>query len=223
MNLVDLWRRAARALVACVPSARPRQTSHATGEQSQLTSLPWPPQDILKDRVFYMAQIVARPPRAIKGTDQDTPLHCLYRVYEHLVLDDTIGYRNEIEYFWRRRGWPVAGIPDPQDSDPARYAFLAGIPQLLVQAFNNNVRIGLARYTPAIISPEEAEVLQNTPEEEKIYERVPEWTFRVKPLEEVLTIPIVAGPDLVLPTEEELEPVFWKMNIKLGTPHILFT
>ncbi|SMQ49248.1 unnamed protein product [Zymoseptoria tritici ST99CH_1A5] len=170
-----------------------------------------------------MAQIRARPPRAIKGTERDTALHCLYRIYEHLVLDDTIGYRNEIEYFWHHRGWPVADIPDPKDSDPARYAFLSGIPQLLVRAFNNNIGIGLARYTPAIISPEEAEALQKTPEHLKNYETVPAWTLRVKPLSKVLSIPMMYGPDLQLPLDTELDLTFRKLNIRLGVPHVSFT
>ncbi|KAF2208584.1 hypothetical protein CERZMDRAFT_70805 [Cercospora zeae-maydis SCOH1-5] len=187
------------------------------------TSPPWPPQAILDNRIAYMSQIRARPSWTLINHDSDTPISALYRLYERLVLDDTVGYRNEIEYFWRHRGWPVADIPDPNDKDPARYAFLAAIPELLVRAFNNNISMGLARYTPAIISPEEAEALQNMPEEDKTYESVPRWTQQVKPLADELTIPMVAGPDLVLPGEEELDPAFLRLNIRLGVPHILFT
>ncbi|KAM3417334.1 hypothetical protein BST61_g5585 [Cercospora zeina] len=198
------------------------QRAFAT-EESEPAFEAWPPQDILNDRIAYMSQIRARRSWTLMKNNGDTPLSCLYRLYERLVLDDTVGYRNEIEYFWRHRGWPVADIPDPNDEDPARYAFLAAIPELLVRAFNNNIRMGIARYTPAIISPEEAETLQSMPEADKMYERVPRWIQQVKPLAEVLTIPIVAGPDLVLPTEEELDPAFLKLNIRLGVPHILFT
>ncbi|KAF1821814.1 uncharacterized protein K489DRAFT_321273, partial [Dissoconium aciculare CBS 342.82] len=208
MTSVELRRRITRKVKTWIYIARRRLKlgPPAAVLEAQPTSPPWPPQDILKHRVKYMSQIRARPPRVIKYTDSDTSLHCLYRIYEQLVLDHTIGYRNEIEYFWRRRDWPVADIPDPHDPDPTRYAFLAGIPHLLVHAFNSNIRIGLARYTAAIISPEEAENLQNTPELVKLYENVPEWTLRVKALRKAVTIPIVSGPDLVL-TYPTTEPV----------------
>lgn len=220
MALIKLWQRVRRIFQSCLGR---RATHLEPVTDAKPETPPWPPQDILNDRVAYMSQILARPPRAIKGTDRDTPLRSLYRLYEYLVLDHTIGYRNEIEYFWRRRGWPVADIPDPKDRDPARYAFLAAIPQLLVYAFNSNVQIGYARYTPPIISPEEAEVLRNTPEEEKIYESVPEWTRQVKPLKRPLTIPMVDEENLITPGEEELDRSFREKNIRLGRPHVLFT
>jgi hypothetical protein len=184
---------------------------------------PWPPQDILKHRVAYMSQICARPPRAIIGTSRDTPLHSLYRIYEYLVLDDHIGYRNEIEYFWKKAGRPVTDIPDPQDPDPSLYAFLAGILQLLVYAFNSKIKIGLRRDLPAIISPEEAEILRSTPENEKVYESVPQWSLQVKPLKKVLIIPMLEGEGSVLPTDEIVDREFLKLNIRIGEPHVLFT
>lgn len=159
----------------------------------------------------------------MKGTANDTPLNCLYRIYERLVLDDTIGYRNEIEYFWHRKGWPVSEIPDPQDAHPDRYAFVAAIPDLLVRAFNRKIEMGLARYTPAIISPEEAEKLRNTPEADKLYESAPLWPAHVNPVKETVIIPMVEGPDLVMPTEKELATGFLKYNIQIGVPHIHFT
>jgi hypothetical protein len=223
MSLTSLWKQVAH-LFQCGRRGGKTPVNHrAPVEEAGPDTPPWPPQDILNYRVAYMAQIRARPPLAIRGTERDTRLHCLYRIYERLILDDITGYRNEIEYFWRHRGWPVAEIPDPRDEDAARYAFLACIPELLVRAFNVNIGIGLARYTPAIISPEEAEALQKTPEEDKIYENVPDWTLQVKPSEKILTIPMMTGTDLQSPMDAELDPAFLKMNIRLGAPHVLFT
>ncbi|KAB8356591.1 hypothetical protein FH972_024173 [Carpinus fangiana] len=184
---------------------------------------PWPPQQVLADRISYMTHIRARTSDIPKGHEEDSPLYSLYRLYERLVLDDTVGYRNEIEYFWRHRDWPVCEIPDPRDPNAARYAFLAGIPQLLVRAFNNNIGIGLARYTPAIISPEEAEALRNTSEADKKYESAPHWTHHVPRLDEALEILMVEGPNLVKPKSEELDLTFEKLNIRLAAPHISFT
>lgn len=204
-------------------SSRSKDAQLAPVLEAQTVSPPWPPQSIIDNRITYMAQVRARSPRAIKGTDRDTPLDCLYRLYELLVLDDTIGYRNEIEYFWHHAGWAVAGIPDPRDPEPTRYAFMAAIPEILVRAFNRNIGMGLARYTPAIISPEEAEALRNTPENAKLYESSPDWTSQVRPTTKTLTVPMVEGPELVDPTEKELDAAFLKLNIRLGVPHIHFT
>lgn len=48
---------------------------------------------------------------APKGKMEDKPLYALYRIYEHIMLDNNIGMRNELELFWWTR-WPVADIPD---------------------------------------------------------------------------------------------------------------
>jgi len=89
--------------------------------------------------------------------------------------------RNEIEYFFRRYTWPVRHIPDPADEDPMRYAVLACVPYLLVEAFNRNIELGLPRNTPAIMTDEEIDEVQTRP---KTYEEVPEWARKVAPLGE---------------------------------------
>lgn len=213
------------------PALRENRMAHPAASSSQSASEPavyphfppWIPQRILAERVLYMSQIRARSSRIPEGVEEDSPLFSIHRLYERLVLDDTTGYRNEIEYFWWHRNWPVSEIPDPKDPDPARYAMLAGIPCLLVRAFNNNIAIGLARYTPAIISPEKAEALRNTPETEKIYESEPQWALDVPRLKATLEIPVMHGPNLIKPTDEQLDPAFERLNIRLAVPHVLFT
>ena len=74
--------------------------------------------------------------RSSPGGGPDTPLACLHRIYEFLVVDWTTAFRNEIEYFSHRCTWAVGSIPDPRDPDPLRYAILAVLTRLLCQAFN---------------------------------------------------------------------------------------
>lgn len=109
----------------------------------------------------------------------------LYRLYEHLTLNDNVGPRNELEYFWYAK-WPVASILDPQDPSKSRYAVLSAIPALLVESFNERINLGLPLKADSIISREELEQYQK---EDKILESVPEWTNQVPRLEKPLVIP----------------------------------
>jgi len=43
----------------------------------------------------------------------DTPTASFYRLYQFLVVDWTIQFRNELEYFWGQAAWPLAALPDP--------------------------------------------------------------------------------------------------------------
>ena len=157
------------------------------------------------------------------GITHDTPTYALYRLYQVFAMDLVIGYRNELEYFWNQETWAVCDIPDPRDSDPGRYAFLACVTYLLVHAFNERVKIGLARDTPAIYSPEEAERLRNLPDSEKTYERVPDWVKKVPALSEPLYMR--ASDRTVLDGEDDpqAEPHFREKNIIIRQKHILFT
>ena len=146
---------------------------------------PPPPQTILSIRSDYISQLRLRKYWPLENTP-DTPLFCLYRLYEFVVIDDVTGYRNTIEYLCKQRIWAIWDIPDPKDNDPARYAFLACLPALLKAAFNARIKMGLVRECPAIISPEEAEAYRNMPEDEKIYEEEPDRVRNVKPLEHTL-------------------------------------
>ncbi|KAL8766986.1 MAG: hypothetical protein Q9209_006398 [Squamulea sp. 1 TL-2023] len=59
---------------------------------------PPPPQEILANRAEYDENLRYRKYWPPEGCS-DTPLVCLYRLYEFLVVDDVTGYRNTIEYF----------------------------------------------------------------------------------------------------------------------------
>ncbi len=183
---------------------------------------PPPPAEINVQRAEYFVILRNRKFWAPKGVFEDTTLYSLYRLYEYLVVDHVIGYRNQIEYFWKQRTWSVHDIPDPEDDNPARYAFLACIPHLLVNAFNRNIKLGLPRDAPAIMSPEQAEEFKARPESMRVYETVPEWTNRVRPLSETLFMR--THDDIVLdgPDDERADIHFKEKNIIMWTPHTFF-
>ena len=159
------------------------------------------------------------------GND-DTPLYALYRLYETIVLDRNIDMRNEIEYFWRKRAWSVHEIPDPADSDPARYAVLACIPPLLAKSYNRLIGLGLPRDAPGIMTNEEFDEMKSRP---KIFERAPEWASSVPPLGKLLKIPHRKhGYDGPWETVDDFDDVrasdpFKEKNILIWEPHIYFT
>ncbi|KAJ5591607.1 uncharacterized protein N7459_001976 [Penicillium hispanicum] len=168
--------------------------------------------NVHRERLF---QCVHRTP---KGKTEDTPLFALYRLYEHLVLNDTVGLRNEIEYFWYAR-WPVASIPDPQDPSESRYAVLAAIPALLVESFNQRIDLGLPRKADAIISREELEEYRK---EDKVFESPPEWTRQVAPLGETLVIPHDNDEVLASFDDDRASAQLAEKNILHWQPHIHF-
>lgn len=184
---------------------------------------PSPPQEILNGRSEYIVAMRARKYRVPEGVSADTPLYSLYRLYEFFVVDHVTGYRSQLEFFWKQRSWAVRDIPDPKDEDPARYAFLACIPALLVRSFNERIKLGLARETPAIISPEEAEELRTRPESSKNYEEVPEWTKNVPALPETLFMP--SHDNIVMEGFDDPRASDWfkPKNILIWGPHIHFT
>ncbi|KAK4040763.1 hypothetical protein C8A01DRAFT_35234 [Parachaetomium inaequale] len=184
---------------------------------------PLPPRTLLQDPTAHFDKIAARKFGAPRGEFEDRPLYALYRLYEFVVLDSVRDYRNCLEAFWRRRDWPVGAIPDPQDPDPERYAFLAGCTYLMVRAFNARVRLGLDRNMPPLLIPEEAEELRNRPDHLRTYEEVPEWAGRVAPLGELLVVPTDEGEVLAGREDKRADPDFLEKGILLWTPHIFFT
>ncbi|KAI1073456.1 hypothetical protein F5B20DRAFT_514219 [Whalleya microplaca] len=145
-----------------------------------------------------------------------TPTASLYRMYEYLVLDFTIGLRTEIEFFFNQPSWAVAAITDPEDPDPERYAILSVLPHYLVKAFNRLIERGLPRGSPAIIAGDEVEdELRARP---VVLEEEPKWTAKVPRLSETLTIP---DPSDGTPEEYRSER-FLSMNIIAEEPHVLF-
>ncbi|CAG7956125.1 unnamed protein product [Penicillium salamii] len=179
---------------------------------------PPPPEELLAHPNLYRERLFQRVHRTPRDDSEDVPLFSLYRLYEHLTLNDNIGLRNELEYFWYAR-WPIASIPDPQDACKSRYAVLAAIPALLVESFNARINLGLPRKADSIISREELEQYQK---EDKIFESVPEWSNQVSRLEETLVIP--HDDDEVLDSFEDVRASsqLAAKNILHWQPHIHF-
>ncbi|KAK4149397.1 hypothetical protein C8A00DRAFT_38004 [Chaetomidium leptoderma] len=184
---------------------------------------PLPPRDLFQDPTHHFNKIAARKFGGPQGEYEDKPLYALYRFYEFVVLDNVTNYRNCLEAFWRQKGWPVDGIPDPEDPDPERYAFLAGCTFLMARAFNARVKLGLDRNMPSLLIPEEAEALRNRPHHLRNYEKVPEWAEKVAPLEELLVVPTHEGEVLTGKEDKRADPDFLDKGILLWTPHIFFT
>ncbi|KAH6612922.1 hypothetical protein B0J18DRAFT_470273 [Chaetomium sp. MPI-SDFR-AT-0129] len=150
-------------------------------------------------------------------TKGQTPLASLYRMYEYLTIGHIKALRSEIERFFNHPSWAVSAIPDPADPDPQRYAILAGIPSLLVTAFNRLIERGLPRGSPSIITGVEMEEeLRRRP---VVLETEPAWVGRVPALREVLVLP---GPGGEVAEGEERYGRLLRLGVVVGTPHVLF-
>ncbi|CAG7967381.1 unnamed protein product [Penicillium salamii] len=176
------------------------------------------PEELLARPNFYRERLFQRQYRTPRGDSEDKPLYGLYRLYEHLILNDNIGLRNELEYFWYAR-WPIVSIPDPQNACKSRYAVLAAIPALLLESYNDRINLGLPRKADSIVSREELEQYQK---EEKMFESLPEWSNQVPRLEETLVIP--HDDNEVLDSFEDIRasPQLAAKNILHWQPHIHF-
>ena len=82
----------------------------------------------------------------------------------------------------------------PEDSDPKRYAVLACIPGLLVEAFNANIGRGLPR--DASVDINWRGCVEDLGNREKVFESVPPWATSVPVLPETLRIPDEDGSAL---------------------------
>jgi hypothetical protein len=176
------------------------------------------PEELLAQPNVYRKGLFRRVHRTPKGKEEDTPLFSLYRLYEHLTLNDNVGLRNELEYFWYAT-WPVASIPDPKDSSTSRCAVLSAIPALLVESFNKRIDLGLPRKADSIITREE---LEQYHKEEKVFESVPAWTTQVARLEETLVIPHDNDEVLASFEDERASAQLAAKNILHWQPHIHF-
>lgn len=194
-----------------IPHVKQKQTRQNAAD-------PRTPEELLAHPNVYRERLFRRIYRAPKRIKEDTPLFSLYRLYEHLTLNDNVGLRNKLEYFWYTR-WPVASIPDPQDPSKSRYAVLSAIPALLVESFNERINLGLPRKADSIVTWEQLEEYQK---EDKVLETVPEWTNQVAPLEETLVIP--HDNDEVLETFEDVRASaqLAAKNVLHWQPHIHF-
>lgn len=78
---------------------------------------------------------------------RDTPLRSLYRLHDDLCANRLTLMSYECEYIFRRgsKRWLLSQIPDPQDTDPVRYAVLASLVEVLVDVFNWKMELGIRR------------------------------------------------------------------------------
>lgn len=177
------------------------------------------PEELLLKPDFYREKLGMRLYRTPKETTQDTALFTLYRLYEYIVLNENIGMRNELEFFFYER-WPVASIPDPQDhNSKSRYAVLASITGLLVASFNERIKLGIPRKADTIMTREEIEQYRD---EERVYEEMPEWAKNVPPLEQTLVIPHEDGQVLDSFDSPKASKQMAEKNILHWQPHIHF-
>lgn len=110
-----------------------------------------------------------------------------------------------------RRGskrWLVSEIPDPQDSDPIRYAILASLAEKLAEAFNWKLELGIRRGgKPSDQSEQRATNFMR--------EVAPSWTENIAGSEQRICL-----IDYKRETMAKPDPIFLKRNIEAGTGYI---
>lgn len=181
---------------------------------------PPPPRELISNRVFYEGPLLGR--RVL--SDKDTPLAALYRIYEHLCLDQHLEIRNELEAFWYHYLWAVRDIPDPRDPDPERYTCLACVAKIICLAFNARIRLGLPRDAPPIFTHDMLDMWRSR---EPHFEEEPAWVAAVPRLAEMLGIPHWDNEQREFVTlsgfeNEKASPEFQDKNILIWQPHIHF-
>ncbi|WEW60262.1 hypothetical protein PRK78_005747 [Emydomyces testavorans] len=181
---------------------------------------PKSPRELLRGRLEYEIPLLNR----VVEAEADTPLAALYRIYEHIMLDQHLNIRNEFETFWFHSDWKVYEIQDPRDPDPERYAVLACIPALLCLAFNKRIELGLPRDAPPIFSHDQ---LDEWKSQERQYEKEPAWAESVPALHEPLAIPHWDNDKREFVALDGFEndnasKEFAKKNILIWQPHIHF-
>lgn len=181
---------------------------------------PPPPQELLSNGSHWKKVFSAREHLVPSNAPTDTPLYALYRMYEHLMLDNTSGLRVELHRFWFNP-WAVTSIPDPyDDEEPQRYAVLASLPALMVLSFNQRISLGMRRDTAS--DGPLGEFGNGRREENSDWESVPEWVGRVRPIETVLKIPHEEGKTLDDFNDPRASQELAEKNILCWQPHIHF-
>ncbi|KAG0699792.1 hypothetical protein DFH29DRAFT_935056 [Suillus ampliporus] len=160
----------------------------------------------------------------ISPSPSDTPSASFYRLYQFFVIDWTVQFRNELEYFWTQSqtDWALSALPDPYPnnkpkagSDEAlRYAIMAGLCYIMEKAYNRLIMRGLSRDAPAVV--DDFEELRARP---KRPEKVPTWAEVAVPLSEVMDIPDSEGN---VPTDENADDDFLGFGVRVATPHWVF-
>ncbi|RMZ81869.1 hypothetical protein DV738_g2077, partial [Chaetothyriales sp. CBS 135597] len=221
-HVASIWKSRGIRLLRCKPpSASPESSPKASDTKD--SHLPPPPRILLANRVVYEIPLLERSRNRSVERDTDRPLAALYRIYEHIVLDQHIEIRNEIEAFWYHADWAVRDIPDPCDPHPERYACLACIPALLCLAFNKRIGLGLPRDAPPIFTQD---MLEEWRAQERAYEEEPAWVNDVPRLAVTLAIPHWDNNrrDFVCleSFENRASTAFSRKNILIWQPHIHF-
>lgn len=93
---------------------------------------------------------------------RDTPTRSVYRMYEFLCAGLHYMLQEEISHFYFHPCpdvWRVEDIPDPRDSDPLRYAIVAGIVETLAESFTWRQKGGLRRDGSIDFDPDAPAVL----------------------------------------------------------------
>lgn len=152
--------------------------------------------------------------------DVDTPVKCLYRLYQYVMMDQNIGLRNILEYWWFHPDWRLEQIPDPKDKVPSRYAALAAITGLLVESFRRRYELGLPRNGRSVFTNDEIEEMRNTRQRP---EQGPKWARKVPPLSKILKIPTSEDVTLESFDDERASQQFKEKSILVWQPHIHFT
>lgn len=82
------------------------------------------------------------------------PTITLYSLVIYSCHDGMIGFGSGLKHFFDRSGQAVAGILDPAEPDPQRYAILTVLPQFLALASSRLVGLGPPRRAPRIVKSE---------------------------------------------------------------------
>jgi len=154
----------------------------------------------------------------------DNPAASFYRLYQFLVIDWTIQFRNELEYFWGQASWALADLPDPSgdedlDSDSEatiRKAVMAGLTRIMARAYNRLISEGLPRDAPPMV--DDWEELRARP---RVLEEIPKWAEEMGRVEPVIGIPNMEGK-LLGEEEGEASEDFARYGIRIAEPHWVF-
>ncbi|EJD52491.1 hypothetical protein AURDEDRAFT_55618, partial [Auricularia subglabra TFB-10046 SS5] len=118
---------------------------------------------------------------------RDTPLRCLYRLYEAICSGRENDIMEESQYWFHCQAarWALMDIPDPRDPDSARYAVLAALVDALVLSFNHKIANGLRR---GVTMDRPDLIVGFKRERDPPFERAPDWVHAVPPLADTLVL-----------------------------------
>ena len=158
----------------------------------------------------------------------DTPAASFYRLYQFLVIDWTVQFRNELEYFWGQTAWALSALPDPDPTagrDTAnnsgseaivRKAVMGGLTRIMARAYNRLISEGLPRDAPPMV--DDWEELRARP---RVLEEIPKWAEEMAAVRPVIEIPDAEGKVLG-EGEEGVSEDFERYGIRIAEPHWVF-